>query len=53
MGSKLYRLLYIGEIRIVGVEEWWHEKWCEVSKILLGSGWMIHIYKQRSDTEGI
>ena len=53
MGSKLDRLLCIGEIRIVGVEEWWNAKWHEVLKMLLGSGWMIHIYKQRSDTEGI
>lgn len=53
MSLKLARLLCIGEIRTVGVEEWWNSKWHEVLKMLLGSGWMFLIYKQRSDTEGI
>lgn len=53
MSLKVGRLLCIGEIRIVGVEQWWNSIWHEVLKMLLGSGWMFFIYKQRSGTEGI
>lgn len=53
MSLKVDRLLCIGEIRIVGVEQWWNSIWHEVLNMLLGSGWMFFIYKQRSDTEGI